>query len=139
MSKELREKAERLVYAHEQMESLFPILAGKGDAMTDSLAVCRAYLAEHPLDDEEPVTEKWLRSVGFVVEEPDHANGMRIRFKEGFISPVAANKFWDGIEIYNESDANDDQDGVLAVFKNDLIRRADVRRLCAALGIELKE
>ena len=31
-----------------------------GDMINDSVAVCRAYLSEHPADDDEPATQEWI-------------------------------------------------------------------------------
>jgi hypothetical protein len=62
---ELRVRAERLIRSHEQMEDMLgglidPSFAGPLDV---AVGVCRAWLAEHPADDGEPVTEEWAEAV----------------------------------------------------------------------------
>ncbi len=44
------------------------------------VALGRAWLAEHPADDEEPITEDWLMSVGFKREmQPAASNHLTLR------------------------------------------------------------
>lgn len=98
----------------------------RGDNGTDAIPVGIALLAEHPVDDDELVTEQWLRSVGSqeISGTGPHAWGF------GLFACVAVNI-----------------DGSLALtldryritLVNRIATRRDVRRLCAALGIELKE
>lgn len=96
-----------------------------------------AYLAEHPAEDDEAIDEGWLRSVGF---EPNNWESLRIG------------------TIHSEHSASE-----LDVYRIDMLpdsswsfyggtprcrggaqlgvrpkTRSDVRRLAAALGIELK-
>lgn len=57
MSKELREACEHWLSC-EWKDNETP----RHDLV---MKLAHAYLAEHPLDDQEPVTEEWLRNVGF--------------------------------------------------------------------------
>ena len=81
--------------------------------------LAESYLAEHPADDAEPVTEEWLLSVGF----------KRHPF-EGMLHVIDG---WMSMSIgQHEKNA----------FVNTPLRgktRGDVRTLCRSLGIELKE
>ena len=52
----------------------------KPDYTADKAAIINAYLAEHPVDDDEAIDEEWLRSVGFVlIEEPEEVPDGRYR------------------------------------------------------------
>lgn len=90
--------------------------------------VCRQWLAEYPEDDEEPVTEEWLRdSVGWIpVERSGYIGQDGIIFCKGSDSVYSA---W--LKI---SDHYYDMRRIVRVKT-----RGDVRRLCTALVIELKE
>lgn len=120
---DLREKAERLVLAHEQMEALFPALASRGDVLSASVEVCRAYLAEHSADEADPVTRKWLESIGF---ESNHGRlglgQLQLTFYEGWNSWWAFSDFKGSTRL-----------------RDDLKTRGDIRRLLSALGISTKE
>ena len=81
--------------------------------------VCRQWLAEHPEDDEEPVTKEWLRSIGFV-------NSISSVLVVGdMLSVSMPGRYW----VFSCC-------GMPTRMKYET--RGDVRRLCAALGIELK-
>ncbi len=82
--------------------------------------LAQAYLAEHPADDEEPITEAWLRSVGFDDEHRLDWKNLVIKF----CVPIRDN-FWDF--YLNSTQIKPPK------------TRGDVRRLCKALGVELKE
>ena len=79
----------------------------------DELTIVKAYLAEHPADDGEAVSEDWLRSVGL------RDNRMVIEFMKLEDGRWASR--WHGWELPR------------------LKSRGQVRNLCAALGVELKE
>lgn len=96
----------------------------------DIIGLANAWLAEHPEDDEQPVDEAWLRSVGFDGNlDPDMK--MTIRpplFGRAFhylrhtqVSFIHGQWFANGMGC------------------EQCKTRGDVRRLCRALGIELKE
>ena len=99
-----------------------------GAPLTDSAqcaawTLAKAYLAEHPADDEEPVTGDWLLSIGF---EPDATHLVLRRFgpdENGKIQVYLLDRRWllHGTRIKM------------------LCTRGDVRRLCAALRVPLKE
>ena len=82
-------------------------------AMADRELMADAYLAEHPEDDEEPVTEKWLDSVF----GPD---GLEIQCHDEWGQAIT---WFEGLG------------SVLIPMPK---TRGDVRRLCKALGIPLK-
>ena len=50
-----------------------PHLVPGFDEIQAAYVLADAYLAEHPADDEEPVDEAWLRSIGFVRDDSDPA------------------------------------------------------------------
>jgi hypothetical protein len=93
-------------------------------------AVASAYLAEHPADDAEPVDEAWLESVGFV--HGDSAIG-----SPRMNSPRAPVDETQVVTIESDGAAYYDVDDGHWVILPDVETRGDVRRLCAALGIEL--
>jgi hypothetical protein len=86
----------------------------------DLCTITDAYLAEHPADDDEPVTEEWL----------DEMFGTYLR------------QFWEWSVIYGVRIAKD-PDGFKLLTGYQVARtglaRGDVRRLCSALGIPLSE
>lgn len=88
--------------------------------------VAVAYLAEHPADENEPVTEEWLRAVGFGDNGYNYA-GCHLRLG--------------GLE-YATGDTNGFSPwfycGVL-ITDGGLKTRGHVRRLCNCLGIPLTE
>jgi hypothetical protein len=97
----------------------------------DGLEVCRAYLAEHPADDDEPVTEDWLREIGFT---GDMGMG-QFRLDSDFHIQAWETQTW-SIETKDTS-------GQYYGCRHELDigqpkTRRDVRNLLAALGIELK-
>lgn len=75
--------------------------------------LAKAYLTEHLLDDDEPVTEEWLETIGF-----DHG------YLDADYWVIECRKLALRLNSY-------------PVKENPT--RGDVRRLCKALGIELKE
>lgn len=109
MSNELRAKAEMLVEAYEEMERKIPALAGDDDSLAHSIEVCRAYLAEHPVDDDKPVTEV------FVAESVD----------------------WSGYRHPNLPAVFSPKDMLLIACRGK-ITRGTFRRLCKELGIATK-
>lgn len=84
-----------------------------------------AYLAEHPADDEEPVTEDWLRAVG---SKPIPGVSFHA-FDLGLFVQVGVRP--DGSLCIHA-------DRFTATLKMAICTRGDVRRLCAALGVPLK-
>lgn len=83
------------------------------------------YLAEHPADDEMPVTESWLESIGFR-REPVNDCVMKLET----ISRTAAWKY--DCEYWRV----DFQKLPEALYPK---TRRDVRQLCRVLGIQIKD
>jgi hypothetical protein len=95
----------------------------------DASMLARAYIAEHPADDETPVDEAWLRAAGFVRGKfPDDlvAGPILCGIVRNPISKDDGKAYW-AVRTYPIPDA--------AAPKT----RSDVRRLAAALGITLTE
>ncbi len=92
-------------------------------AVMDMMTISELCLSEHAADDWEPVTEDWLRSVGFK-RESWHP------FQLDCESEIDIQCGHDGLVLGHRSDEWD--------VKRDPTR-GDVRRLCAALGVTLKE
>jgi hypothetical protein len=84
-----------------------------------------AYLAEHPADDNEPVTRDWLIALGF------HSVFRTLRLDVNGRTRI---------EMWCDDNG---KAGCICVndckISNDKATRGDVRRLCRALGISLKE
>lgn len=86
-------------------------------------------LAEHPADDDEAVTEEWLESVGFkhrVLRSEFGYECMSI-----YLKIDNDDQWFFGTDYGHEFDAE--------VMLKTPATRGDLRRLCKALGIELKE
>lgn len=114
----------------------YRIASGKPLGMTwrEAEEVARAYLAEHPADDAEPVTPEWLQAEGFSVVhthadiEIDTAKGWTLFLRIRFFSMEAS--------ICQHRMSASESDG-LALAGTKLATRGHVRRLAAALGIAL--
>ena len=114
MSNEVKEAAERL---REEFE-----VHSSGIAR-DACVVAEAYLAEHAADDGEAVTAEWLRTVGFYgkVNRP-------LSFTQGELTLVIEGpRCWINMGMRTKH------------LPPNIKTRGDVRRLCNALGVELKE
>lgn len=55
------------------------------------------------------------------------------------VRPMGINEFYDGVEIWSRNTGDDDEEasGVLVLHKFPLLR-GDVRKVCWALGVEIK-
>lgn len=98
----------------------------------DAMALAHAYLTEHPADEDEPVTEEWLRTIAHPNPLSTRVYGFTI-FACGIqvkVVPHRIREFEFQIEL-----CQDDQNIALGKAKT----RGQVRLLCRALGIELKE
>lgn len=94
----------------------------------DAETLADAYAAEHPTDDAEPVTAEWLESVGFVKL---FNRGRLLHAKRsdgGSLATNIAMTAWTITDMKNSCTSVPRQ-----------VIRGAVRRLCVALGIELKE
>jgi hypothetical protein len=95
----------------------------EGELGDDEESLAKAYLAEHPVDDEELVTEEWLRSVGFK-EEANEFGSLSI----GPDSMLVWETFTDAPPEF-----------FIRTWELRHVKtRGAVRLLCKALGIELK-
>ena len=90
--------------------------------------LAESYLAEHPADDAEPVTEEWLLSVGFKRAEDDPVILVLPSTDTGRAMTYVT---IEPCELRLEADDG----GSIWIGER---TRGDVRRLCTALGIELK-
>lgn len=123
MSNEIRKLADEVLgfaaHCSAFPEKLSPRML---DMMGKVYKVAQGYLAEHPADDEELVTEEWLRSVGF---EPD---GVHLALSGWGPSRNGCIQVYDAAKwILNGTETHR------------LSTRGDVRLLFRALRIELKE
>lgn len=128
MTNELREAAER-------RRNPYPRASKSGGKDYDSYYVHQqewedmtrladAYADEHPPDDETPIDESWLRAV---CQHFTHDAGWTDTAGVRFI-----------VTVLGHSQVIDlDKDDVFTLPR--LTTRGQLRRLCAALGIELKE
>ena len=128
MSNELRAAAERLENIFAMQATHFESVVMTRDQVAGAQDLARAYLAEHPADGDEPITAEWLRAVGFV----DDRTGCPT------LGPIHIRPHW----------AMEGQDSDRELPPYACVRslpipipktRSDLRKLCSALGIELKE
>jgi len=121
MTDELQRAAERLRACN--YESDWDLDGASFQQISDWQALAKAYLAEHPADDGEAVTVEWLESIGWLEDQTGWPAICLRETSEWGIS-------WRGHGIW------------LTPMSVPLYRaptRGDVRRLCRALGIALKE
>lgn len=114
-----------------------------GQAAEDALTLADAYLREHPADEELPIDEAWLRSVGFV-DTPSF--GMALTFRKEYGEDVAtftlsccdAPNVGDGAcwEIAVKSIELDPESAMLPC---EPATRGQLRTLCRTLEIALEE
>ena len=128
MTPELRAAMERLRRI-EAGESYYEVYGcqptGHGHMQRDERKLVDAFMAEHPADDDETVTEEWLGRVGGV-KSSEYAKAFRRAGSDDLYFFYAGR--------------NPFQSGLTRFFKMPVVEtRGDVRRLCVALGIELKE
>lgn len=140
MSDELRAVEERVRRCRggEDATDVYPV-AGRiveyacAALSADEMLLADAYLAEHPADDAEPVTEGWLQAIGFVrMQQSAAGNDLILRNEAGNCVTYyparrggLAGPFW----------------GVASEWLPKPLRpatRGDVRRLLTALGVTSK-
>lgn len=123
MTDELRAAAERLrrwkAGDHEVMESRH-MLHANWSMLAD------AYLAEHPADDDEAVTEDWIESVRT-------CPWCVIEFNDAVMLD------WEESTLYLHTEISDGIGVVTRVELPHLKTRGDVRRFCRAFGKDLKD
>lgn len=98
------------------------------------MQVVRAYLAEHPADDDMPVTTDWVMSLGFTNWE---GSDSEFEWADHWFG-LARRNYGDGPEwlaYYLTADGFDGSESYLSHVPT----RGHVRRLCAALNRPLKE
>lgn len=106
---------------------------GRLQSLCDHAILADAYLAEHPADDDEPVTEDFIRSLnppryweaGAEYVWPDVCLRYSLEICDGKPPVLSAGFYIDG--------------GDKPVYLPHIKTRGDVRRLCRALGVEVKE
>lgn len=97
-----------------------------------ALAVCRDWLRLHPADDGEPVTEDWLRSVGFVTDGEYIAY---FRLRSASWGHIDSHLRHTNVAV-RWMDRTWNANGLGC---RPCETRGDLRRLCNALGITLKD
>lgn len=108
--------------------------------MKDLRLAADAYLAEHPADDDEVADGAWLRSIGATrpqaaASETVYTLGEWKAMETGGCGTYPILLRWDKREVPNPA-------FIVSVFGGIVFARptrGDIRRLCKALGIELKE
>jgi hypothetical protein len=111
MANKEREAAQRII---DTPDISFDGVAVQSVESADAKLVAAAYLVEHPADDDELINSTWIESVGLQFDLTDHPYA------------YCHNGQW---QIWWS----------LSLWLRDVNTRGDVRRLCAALGIEMKQ
>ncbi len=139
MTEEIKAAAERLIICEYDANGFVhnPIGGKPHSQAVDGHYVARAYLAEHPSDDGEPITEDWLSGLGAeFFPATDYERPM-------YILSSSCRRFGWELARYEEGDEWTAELTVNRAYhlgvSHDIKTRGDVRRLCSALGIELEE
>lgn len=123
MNEELRKAAQEILQgelvSQNQNTSIYRSMPASWRNLAES------WLAEHPTDDDEPVTEEWLRLIGAKDEVDGKINGEDVY--DLYIGPARWCVFSSGGQLLI------DHHGEWR-----LKTRGDVLRFCAALGIKIK-
>ena len=130
---EIQAAAERLVaMEYEDIDALSAMYHIKQDAQI----VARGRLSQHQADDDVPVDEEWFLSIGFV-ESSNYGNSLKLVPKEwGYVKTKTIINVWRG----NDKGDWQVRADLLCVNRHKSFEtRGDVRHLCRALGVELKE
>ena len=101
----------------------------------DNLDVVLAEFVVHPTDDDEPVTAEWLNKLFKRLVDPEkHVNKWQLgELDNGHPFTVFRQQFFGEPEFFRVC-AGENKTHLRMIHN-----RGDVRRLCAALGIELKD
>jgi hypothetical protein len=97
------------------------------ELMDDATALARAWLTEHPTDDDTPFDVDWLAEVGFLRNGP---TGWPRRMEAGDAN--CSVQFWCVDEEWTICDAVGDTIAIRGPKT-----RGDVRRLCRCLGVPI--
>lgn len=152
--KETREAAERLRRFRNGDNSAYPDDDGgffeeRGQTMceADEETLADAYLAEHPADAEEPITEDWLRSVGFEKPDGGRENELSIGENDLYVCFGTEQTMWMARDHYDYTpkcyspfeEPGKKGDQRLSRIPSGLWpkTRGQLLRLCAALNIPL--
>jgi len=119
MNEELKQAAERLLNPHRVSDQFQEMMAQAYRIADDYTMLAEAYLREHPSDDDTPIDEAWLRSVGFA-ERPEYPCGIWL---DG-LRYMPKHKNWLWCETI--------------MARCTVCTRGELRRLCSALGVTLK-
>lgn len=127
MSDELREAADRLRRMRAESAAFdggyHDTTEGRQQSLIDHVTLAEAWLAEHLADDDEAVTKEWLLSIGFVEVS------LGLSLDTGYVPVLYQNnrnaKLW--------------SIGHFACKLECYKTNGDVRRLLAALGIEVSK
>ncbi len=121
---ELRAAAERVIQQVREYDSAGVAMLWEHKAK----AVAEAYLAEHPADDGDGLSVEWMQAVGFVQSGGgwwrlgEGTNSMALDYHDntevGDVFRLPSGSYTPGINVQT---------------------RGQLRRLCAALGVPLKE
>lgn len=135
MSDRLREYAERiLATVQKQDQPGGPSYIRAGDhpvwALMEPYELASAYLAEHPADDDCPVTQEWLESVGWKKQMSRQGQWRSAVSKwDAALQWYSHDRSLEIIDVTDES----------SIVIGDRNTRGSVRRLASELGIELME
>ena len=93
------------------------------ECLDDMWTLAQAYLADHPPDDDETVTEKWLQQIGFTRDyDSQSIQNTYVRLSVWWKEPTQPIWYF----------------ALCQLPKWLITKRADVRRLCGSFGLELK-
>jgi hypothetical protein len=139
-NEKLRDAAERMVSALYCVNELLGTVEVEGP-LEMAVRFAKIWLAEHPEDDDEPITFEWLDSVGFLPYERSsvlQARWFCIKEETDQLNPSVLFVYFDSKEgfFFNLGDA-DDRVCMPGICRQPT--RRHVRRLVEALGGELKK
>lgn len=134
---EIRAAAERLTGDWDKSYPPAPHTATVDAVLLDTARVAKAYLAEHPADDGEPLTRDWAKTCGWSHVAGASGVGAALYHDEANLyahTPPAKSGLPWCVELWPEDALSNGKGPYRAVTVR---TRGDLRRLCAALGIDL--
>jgi hypothetical protein len=122
------------------------------ECVADLLVLARAWMAEHPADDAEPVTADWLEATGWerhdarpgwrrwkrvvCVQRHDPLSGATTHWLDIHEPQTGADgSVWWPINFWQQHESDEKPEGVAWLSWVDHTTRGHVRRLLAALGL----